>query len=467
MIGDASGVNAALTKYVSQYKAEGNSNAIWSSFWTAMVVKALTGIALSLVAYFAAGPIAALIGKPQVTPYFQVASPLPFVWVTQVNLKSALLALGASRGYSILQIVNEVLLSFFPIVAVLMGFGAFGALLAMVIANYAYLAIGVAFCVTVVLSETKEGSRNIDFKNTLRTLLPFGVPLGFSNSYSTFTGQIANLVIARFVSLDLYGLYSVAQNASGLMTYVSDPITAMLLPAYSRISGIRDYDMMKKISDQTTRYEAAIILPVALFFVLFARPLVVLLFGAQYAEAGLLLTVMSAMWLAVGLGSDALGGFLTSKGYSKFMGGLSILGSSIGAIIAIACVPTIGLLGYLLVSLAAFLPTYLLLIRKAKQTLSLSPPFNAVPPFYYALVATGAICAPVVLLNLPAVVLVVTGLILLPILYTVFAVIFHALRETDPPLLRNLLLTQPLISAVLGPLISLLETIVRLGQRQQ
>ena len=157
-----------------------------------------------------------------------------------MNVKSTLLALDAPRGYSLLQVLNEILLSASPILAVLMGLGALGALRYMIYANYIYLLVAYAYTLTVVLSATRKGQRKLDFARTVRRLMSFGAPLGFSNSFTNFTGQAVKLTIARYVSLDVYGLFSVANSASGFLSYVVDPIKEMLLPAYSRIAGLKD-----------------------------------------------------------------------------------------------------------------------------------------------------------------------------------------------------------------------------------
>ncbi|MGA2666309.1 MAG: hypothetical protein ABSF83_15340, partial [Nitrososphaerales archaeon] len=137
MLGDVTGVNSALSRTLALSKREGDSEAIWSSYWVANIVKFATGGALSLVAFLIALPIAILLGKQSIEGYLLIASSLPMVWTVQVNVKSALISLGRARAYSWLQIVNEALLSFAPIVAVLLGYGAVGALVAMVIANFA------------------------------------------------------------------------------------------------------------------------------------------------------------------------------------------------------------------------------------------------------------------------------------------------------------------------------------------
>ena len=48
MLGDFTGVNSALSRTLALGKREGNSEAIWSSYWVANIVKFATGGVLSL-----------------------------------------------------------------------------------------------------------------------------------------------------------------------------------------------------------------------------------------------------------------------------------------------------------------------------------------------------------------------------------------------------------------------------------
>ncbi|HEV2138453.1 MAG TPA: oligosaccharide flippase family protein [Nitrososphaerales archaeon] len=460
MLGDVTGINQSLTRYLSEYKRSRNSNAIWSSFWTGTILKATTGLILSAVAYFAAGPIAVLIGKPQVIPFFLVAAPLPFVWVTQVNVKSVLLALDAPRGYSLLQVLNEILLTVSPILAVLFGLGALGALSYMVLANFVYLAIAYAYCILVVLSATERTQRQFTLSATVRKLTAFGAPLGFSNSFSSFAGQVVNLIVARFVALDVYGLYSVAQSASGFLGYVVDPIKSMLLPAYSRIADIKNSDLMKSLCIQTTRYETAFVLPATLFFIVFASPFIVLLYGVQYASSGLILTLVAASFLPVGLANDALTTFLMTSGFTRYVGGVMIVSSVSIIAIAVLAVPTFGLLGFLLASIFSFVPGYLLIVSKARSALGLGPPIAFVKPLYYALLFTGAASGIIIFAPVPPFAMVLAGLVLVPVLFVVFSALFRAIEPADFVRLRGMMATQSVIPRLIGPLIELSERLV-------
>jgi O-antigen/teichoic acid export membrane protein len=345
--------------------------------------------------------------------------------------------------------------------AVLVGLGAEGALTYMVYANFAYLIVAYAYTLTVVLSVTRKSERRFEFFTTVRKMVAFGAPIGFSNSYNGFAGQVVNLTVARFVNLNTYGLYSVATTASGFISYVSDPIKTMLLPAYSRIAGLKDSNLMKMLSIQTTRYESAIILPVTLFFMVFAGPFVTSLYGAQYADAGIMLTLIAATFLPIGLGFDAMSTFLTSGGFTRFIGGVGVVSSSTIMLIAVLVVPWFGLLGFLVASIFNFILPYALVTSKARRELGLSPPVTQVRHFYSSLVLTGMASGAIILLPLPSFASVLIGLGVVPFCFVAFSALLRAIEPADFDRLRSMISTQSVVPRLIGPLIEVSERLVR------
>ena len=464
MLGDFTGVNSALTRTLAFSKREGDSEAIWSSYWVANIVKLVTGAVLSILAYFIAQPVATLLGKQSVEGYLLVASPLPLVWTVQVNIKSTLISLGRARAYSWLQIVNEILLSFAPIPAVLLGYGAMGALIAMVLANFAYLTIGLAVSTSAVLADTDRQSRRITYGTTARKLVRFGLPLGLSNSFSSFVGQIINLVILRFVSLYVYGLYSVASSASALMNSINDPLNSMTFPIYSRIKGSQEVEILQTVYRQSVRYSTMIMLPFALFFIIYGRPFMTLFFGSAYAGGGIYLTVLSVSWLTIGMGWT--GNVLSSQGNSRYTGLMGIMSSVIGAAIAIATVPTLGLLAYILISNLGVMPSYVLLVRKAKSDLSISPPYSYVKQFYGAVLLSGIVSLGLLIANFDPLIEVVAGAFVVVISFIVFSALLRGLASSDATRLGEMISTQPKVSRLAKPFISLLGKIIKFIQRE-
>lgn len=464
MLGDLTGVNSALTRTLAFSKREGDSQTIWSSYWVGNIVKLATGAVLSSIAYLLAQPIALLLGKQSVGSYLLVASPLPLVWTLQVNFRSTLISLGRPRAYSWLQIVNEALLSFAPIPAVLLGYGAMGALIAMVFANFAYLAVGFAVSTSAVFADTERQSRRITYGTTARKLLGFGLPLGVSYSFSSFVGQVINLIILRFVSLYVYGLYSVAQSGAALMNSINDPLSAMVSPIYSRIKGSQEVEILQTVYRQSVRYSTMIMLPFALFFIIYGRPFMTLFFGSAYAGGGIYLTALSLSWLTIGMGWP--GSVLPSQGNSRFTGATGIMSSAIGAVIAILTVPTLGLLAYIVISNLGGMPSYILLVRRAKSELSISPPYSYVKQFYGAMLLSGIVSLGLLVANLDPLIEVVAGAFVVAISFIVFSALLRGLTSVDEARLEEMISTQPKVSRVAKPLISLLGKIIKFFQRE-
>lgn len=461
MLGNFTGVNAALTKYLSAYRIEKNSNAIWSSFWSALSIKLLTGVALAAVAYFAADPIGALIGKQSVDIFLLIASPLPIVWTLQISVKSTLLSLGRAKIFSVYQIIDEILLSSLPIAAVVLGYGVVGALVAMVIANFVSLGIALSMAISTVFAETRKGERKMEFAPTARKLVKFGIPQGISNSYGTFAVQIINLIIARFVSLDVYGWYTVAVSASGLANYVSDPVSAMIYPAFSQVKGSQNHELLRSVYTQAIRYSTLIYLPLGLFFVIFAQPFLVLFFGSPYAGAGIILTILSAMQLTYGLGSSTTGTLLTSQGYSTFSGTMSMLGITLGMIIALVALPTIGFLPYLIFAGLAFVPSFALNLQKVRTLFHLAPPFKAIRVQYLAILLSSVVTVPLAFIALPIVAELALGALLICSSYIFFAIVLRAVDLSDTLYLKTMLSTQTIVTRVTSPFFKLIDVLIK------
>lgn len=460
MVGDVSGVNASLTRYLSEYKARGDSSGIWSAYWTAMAVKILTGLVLSLLAFLMADPIAVLVGKPVVAPFLRIASPLPVVWTTQLLFKSALLSLDRARVFAVLQFLDEVLLSLSPIAAVLLGFGVRGAVIAMVVANFAYFFVGIGLCTSAVLRESKGAVRSFNFLEVLKTQVRFGFSLGFSNSVSSSAGQVVNLIVARFASLSLYGLYSVAQSASAVVGYVDYPISTIDFTIFSRIQGPGGRALLQKVYRQVVRYDSAFVLPAALFVLFFAQPLVVVLFGQSYAGAGILVSVLMVTWFTYALGVSMTSDLVSSQGLTTIVGVITIVNSAIGIAVALTVLPAVGMEGYLLATAFTSLPTFALLVRRMEHSLQIHPPFAELRPLFYALPISGVLLLPITLLHAAAPVELLAGAAVTCVSYPVFLAAFRGLNLADISHLRTMLSAQPSVAKLVEPVVGLLERAV-------
>ncbi|MGA2665385.1 MAG: hypothetical protein ABSF83_10615, partial [Nitrososphaerales archaeon] len=232
---------------------------------------------------------------------------------------------------------------------------------------------------------------------------------------------------------------------------------------YSRIKGSQEVDILRTVYRQSVRYSTMILLPFALFLIIYGQPFMILFFGSAYSGGGIYLTAMALGTLVVGMGWT--GNVLSSQGDSRYTGLMGILTSVVAAAIAIATVPTLGLLAYVLAGNLAVMPAYVLLVRRARSDLGISPPYSYVAPFYGALLLSGLVSAGLLVANLAPVIEVVGGAFVVAISFVVFCVVLRALTPVDAIRLREMLSTQRVVSKLAGPLISLLGRIIRFVQR--
>lgn len=128
----------------------------------------------------------------------------------------------------------------------------------------------------------------------------FGSVIMLSSLLHQFSGNVASLITARFVSLTDMGLFSRGQSVTGLFgKLIMDAVQPLLLPmlAMTRRSG----EDVAPTLWRTSAYLAAVTWPFFLFVALYAGPIVTVLFGAQWTASADLLRMMSiggVFWLA-------------------------------------------------------------------------------------------------------------------------------------------------------------------------
>ncbi|MGH2638826.1 MAG: hypothetical protein ACRDF4_06030, partial [Rhabdochlamydiaceae bacterium] len=184
-----------------------------------------------------------------------------------------------------------------------------------------------------------------------------------------------------------------------------------------------------------------------------------------YSSGGIYLSALSVGSLTIGMGWT--GNVLTSQGYSKYTGSFGILSSVLLALATITIVPTLGLLAWILLSNLALMPSYVLLIRRAKNDLSISPPYSYVRPFYGALLLAALASLPLLLANLSPLVEVIAGALTVEISFLFFSILLRGLRPVDSAHLHNIISSQPKVSKIANPLISVLGKIIRFVQREK
>lgn len=125
-----------------------------------------------------------------------------------------------------------------------------------------------------------------------RAVFRFGGMVTLSSLLSQVSGNIANLITAKFVTLEAMGLFSRSQSVSGLFSkLIMDAIHPLMLPLFSRLNRT-DSDVSPAFA-QTISYLAVVTWPFMCFLSLCAEPIIHVMFGDQWIDAALLLRLIA------------------------------------------------------------------------------------------------------------------------------------------------------------------------------
>lgn len=143
----------------------------------------------------------------------------------------------------------------------------------------------------MLLSVPKRYSFGLN-KAYLRPLISFGVPLALANLLSQALLNVDYVFVGRMMSTADVGLYMLAFNVCMWSTAIIGSIlNGIVLPAFSSVR--RDGGDIPTALSSAVRTVALIACPIAAFTCTFSTPLVTVIYGGQWVDAGPVLQVLS------------------------------------------------------------------------------------------------------------------------------------------------------------------------------
>lgn len=143
----------------------------------------------------------------------------------------------------------------------------------------------------MILSVQKRYSLGLN-RAYLRSLLAFGAPLALANMLSQVLLNVDYVFIGRLMSTADVGLYMLAFNVCMWSTAIIGSIlNGIVLPAFASVK--RDGGDVPQALGHATRTVALIVCPIAAFTCTFATPLIAVIYGDQWVDAGPVLRVLS------------------------------------------------------------------------------------------------------------------------------------------------------------------------------
>jgi O-antigen/teichoic acid export membrane protein len=141
----------------------------------------------------------------------------------------------------------------------------------------------------------------------------------------------------------------------------------MVFPAFSKLHPIKDKDALRSVFQFSVKYASLFVVPMTTLVMCLAVPAVSTLFGGTYSAAPLFLALLAFQYLFTTFGSLSIGGLLSGQGNTSFILKMAILTICVGFPVGYVGIIYFGVLGLIVTSLIAGLPSLiwgLLFVRK-------------------------------------------------------------------------------------------------------
>ncbi len=366
------GVNYAIVKYSAQYHAENNAK-VRSIFVSGLVFEVILGLSLSFLSFGLSPFLASSLHRPIIFPLIQIAS---FFILTGALVNTAIAAftgMETMHFYSWMLIIQSVIKTIVIVTLVLLGFGTLGAVTGFTTASLIAGLVGILLMWTIYRSLPKPTDYKLEIMATIKSMLQYGLPVSIGTIITGFLTVFYSYILAFYVSNNaLIGNYNLAITFSVLITFFATPVTTMLFPAFSKLDYKKDHETLKNVFQYSVKYASLIVVPVAAMVIALAQPGIGTIYQNGYAEAPLYLALLSAVYLYTALGSLSVSNLINGQGYTTFNMIMSLITVAIGFPMSFLLVSHFGVIGLIVTTLTASLPSLFISLRFIKKHFGVS-----------------------------------------------------------------------------------------------
>jgi len=337
------GLDSGTTRYIAYFRGRREDNKVKSTIYSSLQLALITSILFSLVAFFSADIISQTVFHnyelSAVLKIFAIA--IPFVVITNM-LVSFFRGFGSVKEKIYFQdILMSVLRVSFILAALLLGYKFLGII-------YAYLLSIVitttAFIIYAIKRVPKSEKNVLNSVPMQRELLYFSLPLLATSTLEIIMSRVDTLMLGYFKTADIVGLYNAAHPIS---QFISVALSSMLFIYTPIATSLYSKNLIPEMGRNyviLTKWVSSATLPLFLILLLFPKPILNILFGADYVQASTALQILALGYFVNNL-LGPNGATLIVAGETRFLMWASLTSATLNVILNTLLIPPFGIVG--------------------------------------------------------------------------------------------------------------------------
>jgi O-antigen/teichoic acid export membrane protein len=435
------GVNSAMIKYTAQYRSENKTAETKAVLAAGLLFELALGVSLSLISFLLSGFLATdIFHRPDIKPLIEIASFTVLASALVIAAQSAFTGYEKMELSSITMICRSALKTILAPLLVILGSGAFGAIVG---STAAYLTAGLISILLYLTLYNKLRTLNndkLEIVKTIKTMFKYGLPLSIATIIGGFLLQFYNFLMAIYCTDPMIGNYSVTLNFAVLITFFSVPITTVLFPAFSKLSSQKEKATLRNVFQYSVKYAALLVVPAAALVMALSKSIVFTLFGEKYIHAPLFLTMYAITYLYSAFGNLSIGNLINSQGKTKVTLKLTLITATIGFPLSLLLIPKFEIIGLIVTTLTAGIPSLIIGIWWVKKHFTVTIDWTSSAKILLASTLAAATAYIIVSqLNIPNWIELTIGTIAFLATYTTTAPLIGAITKTDIQNLKEML----------------------------
>ena len=292
------------TKYIGTYLERGETDKTRSMIKLSYILDIGSGIIAFIIAILSAKLISTYIIH---TPEAYV-----LIWIFSVSLfidtanSTSDAILRVFDRFKIIAFINSFQKFFRLLVVVCLlfaGFGIKGVLYGFILASFVGFAVRMWFVLKTLYENDLKGWLSADLGIIRSEWKGIAWFLGNTSFIATLkTGNeryLGVMILGYFTGKDAVAYYKIASTVASTMNKVVDPLYEAIYPELVKFTSSNAIKDFKKMISKTTRSLVLIIAPIAVVIIVFAEPIIRIIFGNEYLPATNALRILAIAVLIV------------------------------------------------------------------------------------------------------------------------------------------------------------------------
>ncbi len=427
------GLDIGVVRYVAEYKSQGDYGRVKGAITGSLKITAIVSLLLGVLFFVIARPLATLVYHvEELTPLFQLLALMIPLYTSRDIIMGAIRAWTQESYFDVFSrnIGENVIKLAATFLLVAIGFKALGAIYA------TCLGIIITFGVSIYLYN-KYIPWHVAPPESKMVLLRYSTPLLFSTLLTQVLVWSAILVLGHYRSSAEVGIYNAALPTATLLSIIPGGINSLLLPVMTELYTLKKLDEFRITYLSASKWIFFLNLPIFVAMVLFAEPLLSIIFGQEYGQGAIALVLVACSHLVL---QTAVPAVETLKAIKRPK--LLLLYTAISAVVNLSLnmllIPTYGMMGGAIATAISFALYGMLAITHVYYLLGI---MSIQVQFLKGIIAA-LVASSIGYLLLPKIVNTLTlfaGAVIVSVVYALVALALKSLEQKDKEILRKLL----------------------------